>query len=96
MDFLNLFISILLIILAGRYLYSWLFHAKNHVEINRDKRKEIRKKLIFMPQFLFFGFYDKNPEFEIWINRTVGLLFIVVSLVMFFVSVFGPILSKQP
>ena len=94
MNFLNLIISILAMVFSGRYLYFWLFHSEEYVEMNKVKRKEIRKRLIFMPQFIFFSFYDKNPEFEIWINRIVGLLFVISSLIMLFVSIFGPIVDK--
>ncbi len=94
MNFLNVVISIILMIFASRYLYYWLFHSEEHVRVNGLKRKEYHKRFIFMPQFILFGFYDKNPVFEIWINRIIGLLFVISSLIMLFVSIFGPIAVK--
>jgi len=80
-----------LLIFSGRYLYLWSFHAEEHVSMNRKKRKELRKKTIYLPQYMFFGFYDQNPIFEIWINRIVGALFVISSLIMLFASIFGPL-----
>jgi hypothetical protein len=69
--------------------FFWWFRSKVYISMNQKKRKEYRKKLFLMPQTFMFGYYDKNPQFEIWINRMVGLVFILVSLAAIFLALYN-------
>lgn len=82
--------SVLFLIFTTRYTYFWWFQANEYVKFNKKKRKEYRKKLFFMPQILMFKYYDQNPEFEIWINRLVGIIFVLAGILGIIVGIRGP------
>ena len=73
-----------------RYLYFWIFQAQNYVMLTRKRRREYREKLFFMPQIILFDFYDQSPQFEIWLNRVVGLIFLAASIIAIIVGFRGP------
>jgi hypothetical protein len=94
MNIFFLLSSMLFFLHSLRFSYFWWFQSKEYVDLNVKKRKEYRNKLFFMPQILLFGFYDKNPKFEVWINRIVGLTFLVFSVLGIFVGINGPFVPK--
>ncbi len=72
------------------FSFFWWFQSKEYIKMNRRKRREYRKKLFFMPQTLMFDYYNQNPQFEIWLNRMVGLVFMAISILCIIVAIHGP------
>jgi hypothetical protein len=85
-----LIVSIIFLAYSLRFSFFWWFQSKEYIKMNRKKRKEYRKTLFFMPQILVFDYYDGNPEFEKWINRMVGLIFVMAGVFGFIISIRGP------
>ena len=84
-----------LIFSVGVFVYSiwisffWWFRSKEYLSMNQKKRKEYRKRIFLLPQTFMFDFYDKNPQFEIWVNRIVGLVIIFGSILAIFLAVYS-------
>ncbi len=90
MDIPFLIFSLLFFIFVFRYSYFWWFQGEKYVKMNKKERAKLRKTLFFMPQTLMFNFYDRDPQFEIWINRIVSTLFVIATMIMIIVSIRGP------
>jgi hypothetical protein len=90
MNLAFLITSALFFVYSLRFSYFWWFQSKDYVTMNRRKRREYRKKIFFMPQILLFDYYDQNPQFEIWINRSIGLVFIAASILGIVTAIHGP------
>jgi threonine/homoserine/homoserine lactone efflux protein len=58
--------------------------------MNRRMRKEYQKTLFFMPQTMMFDVYNQHPKFEKWINRIVGLIFLLAAILGIVVGFHGP------
>lgn len=85
-----LIFSLLFFVFVLRYSYFWWFQGEKYVRMNKKERSKLRKTLFFMPQTLMFNFYDRDPQFEILINRIVSTLFVVATMIMVIVSIRGP------
>jgi len=90
MDLAFLIASILFLAYSIIFSFFWWFQSKEYVVMNRKKRREYRKKLFFMPQILLFDFYDQDPQFEILINRIVGLIFVSAGILGIVLAIHGP------
>ena len=90
MNLAFLIASLLFFAYSLRFSFFWWFRSKEYVKMNRKRRREYRKKLFFMPQILLFDYYDQNPEFERWVNRTVGLIFLAASILGMVIAIHGP------
>lgn len=85
-----LIVSVIFSAYSLRYSFFWWFQSKEYIKMNKKKRREYRKKLFFMPQILMFDYYDANPDFEKWINRIIGLLFLLAGGFGLIISIRGP------
>lgn len=90
MDLFFLITNIIFSAFCLRYSFFWWFRGNEYAKMNRKKRIEYRKKLFFMPQTLMFDYYDRDPLFEIWINRILSLIFLAAGILGIFISVRGP------
>ena len=90
MDLVFLIVSIFFFGYSIRFSYFWWFQADEYVKMNKKKRRVYRKKLFFMPQTMLFDFYDQNPGFEVGVNRGVGLIFLLASILGIVVAFHGP------
>jgi hypothetical protein len=94
MDIMAILLGFLFLGYSANLFYSWWLKPKDSANLARKKRKEYREDLFFMPQTLMFGFYDKNPSFEIWINRLASLFFLFISVMVIYVGFLGPFHAK--
>jgi hypothetical protein len=90
MDLPMLVFSIVFLVFCVRYAFFWWFHGNEYAKMNRKKRMMYRKKLFFMPQIIMFDYSDRDPIFEIWLNRVFGLLLVLAGVLMVFVVINGP------
>ncbi|MBC7876968.1 MAG: hypothetical protein H7Y59_07330 [Anaerolineales bacterium] len=90
MNIVFLIASIFTLLYSARSSFFWWFQTKEYIKMNQRKRKEYRKKLFFMPQVILFDYYDQNPEFELWMNRIVSLIFLAASIFGIVLSFHGP------
>ncbi len=72
-------ISIITLVYGIMDSYSWWFEGRANLLLRRRERNEIRKPFCFMPQVVLFGFYDRRPGMEIWLNRAFGLFIVIGS-----------------
>ncbi len=90
MNLTFLIVSLLFFAYSLRFSFFWWFRSKEYLKMSRKRRREYRRTLFFMPQTLLFDYYDQNPEFERWINRIVGLVFLSASILGVVVAIHGP------
>lgn len=89
MDYTGLAVNTILLLYSIWFSFFWWFRANRYLKMNKKKQKEYRKKFFFTPQVLRFDYYDQNPQFEMWLNRTIGLLFILLSILAIILSLHG-------
>jgi hypothetical protein len=84
------FVSVLFLLYSIRHSFFWWFQSEEYLTLSKKQRRQYRKTLFFMPQVLMFDFYDNHSKLEKWLNRIIGLIFLVAALLGMYVGINGP------
>ena len=69
------------LVMVLRYAYLPWFQLEKYIQRSRKFRRKYREKsIIINPGVILFGFYERNPNFEIIAVRIVSIIMVLAAI----------------
>jgi hypothetical protein len=81
----------LFLVMVLRYAYLPWFQPEKYILRSRKFRRKYREKSnIKNPGVILFGFFERNPNFELIAVRIVSIIMVLAAIISIFVAIRGP------